>query len=205
MCVSACETMGESSRITVRLCVGFAAFSLAACASKVEKLDGGGFEDAQQPETPPCDPMLPKFTVGMNGLTAHDSTGQIKVRIDDASSLVPQRNYNTWRIVVEDANGQPNPNAKLNWACAWMAVHGHGSNPQAVNDLGPGTFELFKQNLSMYGPWAVELWVDPTGAGPNYSPQTGAKVMAGDNCIPSNDAAPSPNVTFDFCVPEGGS
>jgi hypothetical protein len=198
--------MGESSRNTLRLLMGLAlACTSAACASKVVTTPpGSGYEDAQ-PETPPCDPTLPAFTTGPSGLTTSDTTGQLKVRIESADNQPPAKSYNTWKIVVEDASGQPMPSAKLNWVCAWMAVHGHGSNPQQVNKLGNGELELVKQNLSMYGPWAVKLWIDPTGAGPEYLPQDGAMVMAGNNCMPSNGAAPNPNVEIDFCVPENGS
>jgi hypothetical protein len=198
--------MGESSRIQARFVVGLAVLACAACTSKVETPDGGGFEP-EQPETPPCDPTLPKFTVGGSGigLTTPDMTGALKVRIDSADHQPPAKAYNTWKIAIEDASGQPMSGATLNWACAWMEVHGHGSNPQAINDLGNGEFELVNQNLSMYGPWAVKLWVDPTGAGPEYLPQNGAKVMAGNNCMPSNGAVPAANVVINFCVPESGS
>ena len=184
------------------------ALACGACSSNTvvpsggdtEAVPDGGFPDA------PCDPTLPPFTVGGDGigLTTTDTTGTIKVRIDDAPKP-PQKDYNTWRIAIEDGSGQPVPNASINWACAWMAVHGHGSNPQAINNLGGGLFELSKQNMSMYGPWEVKLWIDPTGGGSTYSPQTGAKVLGGNNCNPSNGTTGDPNVDIKFCVPEGGS
>lgn len=187
----------------MRLVIGLA-LACGACSSKVVDLPpGSGFEDAQ-PETPPCDPTLPAFATGPNGLTTTATTGAFKVRIDSADNQPPAKSYNTWKIVVEDASGQPMPNAKLNWVCAWMAVHGHGSNPQQVNNLGNGEIDLVKQNLSMYGPWEVKLWIDPTGAGPEYLPQDGEMVMAGNNCIPSNGADANPNVDISFCVPEKG-
>jgi hypothetical protein len=155
-----------------------------------------------QPPTPPCDPNLPAFTTGMNGLKVMDSTGQIAVRLDDAP-VPPVKDYNTWRISIEDASGQPIPTAKLSWACAWMEVHSHGSNPQGITNLGGGKYELTKQNLSMFGPWEVRMWIDPTGAGPEYSPQTGGVMVAGANeCVPSNGAKPSPNIKFPICVPQ---
>lgn len=199
--------MGESSRIQVRLLIGLA-FVCAACSSNTVSVMAPGMEappDGGFPDVP-CDPSLPPFAVGGDGigLTTADTTGKIKVRIDDAPKP-PQKDYNTWRIAIEDVSGQPMPSAAINWACAWMAVHGHGSNPQAINNLGGGLFELSKQNLSMYGPWEVKLWIDPTGGGSMYSPQTGAKVLGGNNCDPSNGTTGAANVDIKFCVPEGGS
>jgi hypothetical protein len=182
------------------------ALACAACASKAETPSAVMYEDAQPP-TPPCNPNLAPFAVGAEGigLTTPDTTGQLKVRIDQADHSPPHKDYNTWTIAIEDASGQSMPSAKLNWACAWMAVHQHGSNPQQINSLGDGKFELASQNLAMTGPWAVQLWVDPSGSGPAYMPQNGAKVLGGNNCIPSNGAAPMPNVVIDICVPDDGS
>jgi hypothetical protein len=197
--------MGASSRIAIGLLIGCSC-PLLACASGDDTTGAPMYEDSgeHQPPTPPCDPNLPDFTVGMNGLKATDSTGQFSVRIEDAPKP-PQRDYNTWKIAVEDASGQPMANAKLGWACAWMAVHMHGSNPQVITNLGGGKFELEKQNLSMFGPWEVRFWVDSTGAGPEYLPQSGGtKVALGNECMPTNGVTPSANIKFDICVPQSG-
>lgn len=159
--------------------------------------DGGGMMSAK------CDPVMsPALTTGPSGSSVTDPTTHVTVRVVDADKQPPNKSYNTWQIQVTDASGQPAADARINWACAWMSVHSHGSTPQAINTLGPGLFELYNQNFAMYGPWAVELWVDPTGGGPEYLPQNGALVRQGAECTPTNGAATMPNITLNFCVPE---
>jgi hypothetical protein len=200
--VATCTFMGASSRIGTRLLIGLAGAMLVACASKDDPVNLAMYE-ADSGEYPPaeCPTNLKPFTVGPSGLTESDSAMQVSVRIDDANKP-PIKNYNDWTISILDANGQPNPTATLNWACAWMAVHGHGSNPKSIVNMGNGQYKLGMQNLSMTGPWEVRLWVDPTGQLPEYAPQAGARIMAGDECAPSNGAAPMNNIDFNFCVPE---
>jgi hypothetical protein len=195
--------MGASTRLGKQFLIGFAGAMLLACASKDDPVGGPGvFEDAG-PEYPPvqCSADLKPFTTGPNGLTETDPTMQIAVRIDKAT-VPPVKDYNDWTISILDGSGQPATNAKLDWACAWMAVHGHGSNPKAVTNQGNGQYLLSMQNFSMNGPWEVQLWVDPTGQGTEYAPQGGARVMAGNECAPSNGAPPMYNIDFNFCVPQ---
>jgi hypothetical protein len=153
-----------------------------------------------------CSPALQNvFKVGGAGvgLTTTDAASNVAVRIQDATQIPPVKdNTNDWTIAITDAAGAPLPNAKLGWACAWMAVHGHGSNPQAIEDMGGGMFKLTSLNLSMYGEWAERLWVDPTGAGPQYLPQNGTRVGAGLECMPTNGAAAQYNIEINFCVPD---
>ena len=149
-----------------------------------------------------CDPTWPGLTIGPQGTTADVESSAAKVRIDDADYLPPGLAFNTWQISILDDDGEGMPSAHLNWACAWMEVHGHGSNPKAINALGPGRFELKSQNLAMYGPWYVRLWVDTEGTGPEYLPQEGTGVVGGHECDPTNGTSPQYNTEFKFCVPE---
>jgi hypothetical protein len=201
--VATCTFMGASSRIGTRLLIGLAGAMLVACASKDDPVgppmyepDSGAYPDVA------CPSDLKAFTTGASGLTETDSTKQISVRIDKASSVPPIKNYNDWTISILDASGQPNPNANVSWACAWMAAHGHGSNPKAIQNMGNGQYFLSMQNFSMTGPWEVRLWIDPTGQGAEYAPQAGARIMAGNECAPSNGAPTMWNLDFNFCVPE---
>ena len=161
--------------------------------------DGAAGEDASR-ASEQCPAGTPEFTIGAKGLTSMDAASGVAVRIDNAPKP-PERSFNTWKIVVTDASGAPMPNAQLTWACAWMAVHGHGTNPKKVEKVSDGVFNLLQQNFSMYGPWQVQLWIDPTGKAPAYAPQIVSGVENANACSPSNGAGATPNIRFDFCVP----
>lgn len=130
-----------------------------------------------------------------------DEKNNIAVRIDDAEYAPPAKDFNDWTIAITDASGGPLPKAQITWVCAWMPVHGHGSNPKRLNKLDGGRFELKQQNLSMYGGWQIKLWIDPDGGSMEYQPQGGSGVLGGDVCIPVGDATALPNIQFDVCVP----
>ena len=147
-----------------------------------------------------CPPGLPTFATGPSGLQARDEKSGLAARIISSSASPPEKDFNDWTIALTDANGAPATTATLTWACAWMDVHGHGTNPKRVDVKGNGEFLLFHQNLSMYGPWQVRLWVDPTGAGAAYAPQSVSGVANGNACTGPNALA-QPNLKFDICVP----
>lgn len=66
--------------------------------------------------------------------------------------------FNTWKIALVDATTMgPAPNARLTWQCAYMSVHGHGSNPKSIENLGNGEYKLVDMNMRMLGPWEVRL------------------------------------------------
>lgn len=178
--------------------------TFGACGSDGDQTSTTPMAGAAGDEAPlaseACPPSTPAFTTGPAGLTAKDAQSGISVRIDTAPNP-PQRTFNDWKIVVTDASGAAVPNAQLSWACAWMAVHGHGTNPKKVMSAGNGVFNLMQQNFSMYGPWEVRLWIDPTGKAPAYAPQSVSGVENGDACTPSNGGSPTANIKFDFCVP----
>jgi hypothetical protein len=134
-----------------------------------------------------------------DGLLSTDPETGISVRVVDASPKMPGVDFNTWTIAVTDSNGEPMPQVHLTWACAWMAVHGHGSNPRMLNRPGDGRFELKQMNLAMYGAWQVQLWLDPDSAAPDFVPQGGSTVDQ-NRCLPTNGSALSPNIKFDICV-----
>jgi len=173
-----------------------------ACGSDEEPAPGAQFDDAAGMQKAKCDAKSPELQTGMNGTSATDPATQTTVRVVSADKQPPNKDFNTWQISVTDGAGEPIPNAHIGWACAWMSVHGHGSTPQAINPLGPGEFELKNQNFAMYGPWEVHLWVDPTGAGPEYLPQNGTLVRGGKECEPTNGAPLAANISINFCVPE---
>lgn len=178
--------------------------AVGACGSGSDSTADSSTAGAAGEEAPKaseqCPASFPEFTTGPAGLTATDAATGIKVRIDNAPKP-PERSFNDWKIVVTDASGAALPNAQLSWACAFMEVHGHGTNPKKVESAGNGVFNLQQQNFSMYGPWQVRLWIDPMGKGPAYAPQSVSGVENGNACIPSNGVSPTPNIRFDFCVP----
>jgi hypothetical protein len=139
-----------------------------------------------------------------NGLSAAISDSGFEARLLDSDQAPPPRKgYNTWTIAVRDATtGEPAPDATISWACAWMDVHGHGTNPKMVEALGDGKFRLVKQNLSMTGPWLVRLWVDPTGKQPMYEPHGVSTIANGLECDPTTGLQGVANAVFKVCVPE---
>jgi hypothetical protein len=147
-----------------------------------------------------CPADTEEFRDGPNGLLRMDPQTGISVRIVNAEAVPPTKDFNDWTIAVTDANGAVLPDAQVTWACAWMPVHGHGSNPKRVNKLDGGRFELKQQNLSMYGGWQIKLWITADG-GDAYVPQTSSGVLSGNVCQPSNGSANTPNIEFDVCVP----
>jgi hypothetical protein len=147
-----------------------------------------------------CPADTEEFRFGPNGLIRTDMATGISVRLEKASDAPPSRGFNDWTIAVTDQNGAPMAQAELNWACAWMPAHNHGSSPKRVGRPGNGRFELLQQNLSMYGGWQVKLWIDANGSGPVFDPQKGTGIVGGDACRGSGTTA-APNIQFNICVP----
>ena len=66
--------------------------------------------------------------------------------------------------------------------------------------MGDGQFKLVDQNLSMTGPWALRLWIDPSGKEAVYEPR-GSAVLNGMACVPSSGLLGANNAEIKFCVP----
>ena len=164
----------------------------------MQSVTGGG--PAPADETARCPPGTEAFRYGPDGLVRTDPATGVTVRLLKASDAPPTRGFNDWTIGVTDQSGAPMPNAELRWACAWMPAHNHGSNPKSVMRLGNGQFVLSRQNLAMYGGWQVKLWIDATGTGPVFDPQSGNGIVGGDACRGTGVGA-APNIQFDICVP----
>ena len=202
------EIMGVTEMRRAILTVAYLA-ALSACGSdndpgsSISPTAGAAGEEAPN-ASEQCPPSFPEFTIGAAGLTSRDPVSGATVRLDSAPKP-PEKSFNDWRIVIADSGGAPLADAQLTWACAWMEVHGHGTNPKNVEKLGNGVFNLVDQNFSMYGPWQVRLWIDPTGKAAPYSPQTVSGVDRGNACMPGNGASRTPSVSFDFCVPRSNN
>jgi len=137
------------------------------------------------------------------GLVETDAASGISVRLLEAPNP-PERDYNTWKIALTNADGTPATSASISWACSFMSVHNHGANPMGVENLGNGEFSLTKQYLKMFGPWEIQLWIDPTGTAV-FAPQDGTvTLMDGKPCVPTVGATTAPSVEFDVCVPRTG-
>ena len=182
------------------------ALSSTACGSDSTSPVADLSSDAGVDPSAECPANTPTFADGPNGLQAPiDTKNGIAVRLIQAQFSPPAKMSNDWTIAVTDPAGAPTTNAQITWACAWMPVHGHGSNPTAIDNLGNGQFKLEKQNLSMYGGWEIQLWVNNTGAGTQYAPQNGGgSLLTGNACTPdpSSGATGSPNIMFNICVPQ---
>jgi hypothetical protein len=146
-----------------------------------------------------CPPNTPELNFGANGLSSEPNDKlDFKAHVVVASSRPAANGFNDWTIEITDLDGNALPDASLIWACAFMPVHSHGSNPRTVNKLGEGRFELIKQNMAMEGGWEIQVWVDPTGDTETYLGGRGG-ALAPSVCAPAGTTA-SPLV-FKTCVP----
>jgi hypothetical protein len=194
------KRLGEmSSRVLIGACVA----SLYACgdgsggggsASTAGSLGGAGTEAKDE-----CPGDYQAFSTGKNGTLVPDAKSGIAVRVIDGP-VPPEYGYNTWKIALLDANTMmPAPNARLTWQCAFMSVHGHGSNPKSIKNLGNGEYEIVDQNLRMFGPWEVQFWIDPTGTKDEYVPTS--NLISGSACSPTTGGSLKPNIEIKLCVP----
>jgi hypothetical protein len=140
-----------------------------------------------------CPADTPPFNFGPTGLLAANETLGVKVFLEEASSKPPFFGMNDWTIDITDMTGNPMPQATLTWACAFMPLHGHGSNPKMVENLGGGRYKLLKQNMAMGGQWEIRVWVDPKGGGEAYTGGIGG--------APSVCAMPGDPLVLRACVP----
>ena len=148
----------------------------------------------------PCSDAYKHFSVGPSGTLVTDAASNVAMRVDDGP-VPPIFGNNTWTVSLTDtATGAPAANAHITWGCAFMSVHGHGSNPKRLEDLGGGRYTVHDQNTRMFGPWEVQFWIDPTGATPDYVPTT--IIQDGKQCNPTTGPKGKPNFEFKICVPE---
>jgi hypothetical protein len=145
-----------------------------------------------------CPANTPEFNFGPTGLSATNEAMGVKVFLETANYRPPQNGSNTWTIAFTDMMGNPMPQANLTFACAFMPLHGHGSNPKMVNKLGSGRYELVNQNMAMQGGWEIRLWVDPTGGGTTFP---GGKLTSVNRTACSGPTTADPSLTLYTCVP----
>jgi hypothetical protein len=197
-------------RLCKRALVGACVALLGACSDSGDGSGDGSTANAagaagagSGDEMAECAADYLAFSTGdEGGLRVPVKDTAYEVRLLGANHEPPKKDYNSWTIGVRDAaTGAPVPNATISWACAWMNVHQHGTNPKGFVSKGNGDFELVDQNLSMFGPWEVRFWVDPTGAAPMYDPQMGSTQRNGKACTPSTGPQVEYNTEFRVCVP----
>jgi hypothetical protein len=161
--------------------------------------DGAAGGDAPGEAMASCEADYLGFAVGPSGSSVADAKSGVTAKVLEGS-VPPNFGYNTWTIQLSDASGAPMPNARITWACAFMDVHGHGTNPKKVENLGGGQYKITDQNLRMFGPWEVRFWIDPTGAEAEYKPEN-AGVLGGMACNPTSGPMGVPSIEFKVCVP----
>jgi hypothetical protein len=161
--------------------------------------DGAVGQAGSPAKSEECSADYQDFTTGKNGSLVTDAASGIAVRVTEGP-VPAEYGYNTWKVALLDATTMaPAPNARITWQCSFMSVHGHGSNPKSMTNLGNGEYELVDQNLRMFGPWEVRFWIDPTGQMPEYVPT--ASLLSGNACVPTTGAAGKANIEFKLCVP----
>jgi hypothetical protein len=152
------------------LALAFSASAIAmGCKSSGDDDDTG--KNTVDSGSPPmnmdvkCPADTPVFTATPEtGLEATVTHKTLRVRAISADPVHPTKNAeNNWTIQFMDDQGAPLDGVKIDNACAFMPVHGHGTAPlggtKALPD--PGQFELDFLNFIMRGPWQVELAVTP--------------------------------------------
>jgi hypothetical protein len=163
-----------------------------AAGAGVSAAGAGSLEDD-------CSESYQHFAVGPSSTVASDAKSPIAVRVLDGQ-VPPAFGSNTWTIQLLDAaTMQPAPNARLTWQCAFMRVHGHGSNPKSLQNLGNGQYKLVDMNMRMFGPWEVQFWIDPTGQMPEYVPTS--NIINGMACTPTSGVQGEPTIQIKACVP----
>jgi hypothetical protein len=199
------NTRKLSGRILVGVCL---AANLGACASEAGTaassgsgaINGAAAGAGSGPKSAKCDASYLNFSVGPSSALATDAASGVAVRVLDGP-VPPEFGYNTWTIEILDAKTMaPLPTARLTWQCAFMSVHGHGSNPKSIENLGNGQYKLTQQNLRMLGPWEVRFWIDPTGQLPEYVPTS--NLITGMACNPTTGLQGDATLELKVCVPD---
>jgi hypothetical protein len=207
--MSACFAMIRLHKMSSRVLMGaLLAVLFSACGDDsnagtagVGAAGQGGDREEQCPAN-----YLPFSTGEEGGLKVPVKDTGFEVRLLEADSEPPARDFNSWTIGIRDAaTGAPAATPVITWACAWMDVHGHGTNPRRVEKVGDADYQLSDQNLSMFGPWEIRLWIDPTGAETPYAPGSGSTERSGNACVPTHGARGAPNTEFTVCVPRSVS
>lgn len=175
-------------------CIALVALLVAACGADDPTNSGGVMVMS---DATGCPEDTPPFELGPTGLGASNEALGIKVYLESASHIPPAFDFNDWTVALTDTAGAPLQSAQITWACAFMPLHFHGSNPKAVNDLGGGKFELQQQNLAMYGKWLIRLWVDPSGEGEPYE---GSSTSIGTKAC--SEPGTEPTLEVRTCVPQ---
>jgi hypothetical protein len=154
-------------RTTVRasvLCVLTAglAIGVGGCAGGDDDASNGDDTVAPTEEEVRCPDNIPEFFAGdTSGMEVMGDNMEIKARLIAADPAPPQRFRNDWTVELMTPDGAPLEDAEIVKACAFMPVHGHGLGPRAITPGdGPGRFNLEGLNLSMRGPWEVQLAVE---------------------------------------------
>ena len=189
-------------------CVASLGFGVSACpggssngavsGAGAATVAGAGAAGAGSSEDD-CSESYLHFAVGPSSTLTSDAKSPIAVRVLDGQ-VPPAFGYNTWTIQLLDAaTMQPAPNARLTWQCAYMSVHGHGSNPKSLQNLGNGKYKLVDMNMRMLGPWEVQFWIDPTGQMPEYVPTS--NIINGMACNPTSGVQGEPTIQIKACVP----
>jgi hypothetical protein len=169
----------------------------AACADDESMVEDATTTTPPPDDTASCPADTPPFEFGPTGLGDTNEELGIKVYLESASAMPPAHDFNDWTIALTDLDGVPLPSAQITWACAFMPLHAHGSNPKAINELGEGRFELQKQNMAMYGGWLIQLWVDPAGGGEPFE-SSGTSIGTRACAEPGT----KPSLEIQTCVPQ---
>jgi hypothetical protein len=195
--------MSKSRRWTNLLpAATLAALALLGCgedppATSSNPIGGEGGAGSSALPVVPCPQDTPAFGAGPDGigLEAVGAKQTVSARIIAAKPLSPERYENDWSVALLDAQGAPLPDAEITSACAFMRVHGHYELARSVTRLSdPSTFELKALNLSMRGPWEVELTVT--------SPSLTGTADAYTECDRRNRAPGADKIVFHTCIRE---
>lgn len=126
---------------------------MAGCDPDEPADPGDGDGDDDKEELCGTADLYDEFSVGLA------KTGEkVTVSFVDARPAPPIRDYNTWTMLVEDAEGEPIEGVE--WELfPWMPDHGHGSpTPISVKEgENAGEYVLDPVDLFMAGRWTIDM------------------------------------------------
>lgn len=137
------------------------ALALAATGCGGPETDTGSTTSTTEPSACADDPRAQVYEVGLEGASTDDT---LTITFLDADPSPPAKGNNTWKVRVEDADGNPVTGAAIETK-AYMPDHGHSSSikPTATEQAEDGVYEIAPINLFMPGIWEITLTVTPDG------------------------------------------
>lgn len=123
-------------------------------------------DEFHAPVTCPTD--LPEMREGM---LAGSRDGNIQAELVTADKIPLGWYHNDWVVRFTSVEtGEPLEGVMFGQVRPFMPIHDHDGDGQfpVIEDLGDGEFSLDGINITMTGPWEVQINIDESSAGADY-------------------------------------